>query len=45
MEKRIRAGEFTFDDFLASYRMIRRMGPLQGVLKLDPRDGQAAPGA
>ena len=36
MEKRIRAGEFTFDDFLASYRMIRRMGPLQGVLKLVP---------
>ena len=36
MEKRIRAGEFTFDDFLASYRMLRKMGPLQGVMKLIP---------
>src|SRR5204862_2425886 len=36
MEKRLRTGEFTFDDFLASYRMVRKMGPLQGVLKLVP---------
>ena len=40
MEKRIRSGEFTFDDFLASYRMIRRMGPLQGVLKMIPGMGK-----
>ena len=44
MEKRIRAGEFTFDDFLASYRMIRRMGPLQGVLKLVPGMGKQLQG-
>src|SRR5687768_11612772 len=44
MEKRIRAGEFTFDDFLASYRMIRRMGPLQGVLKMIPGMGQQLQG-
>ncbi len=36
LERRMLAGEFTFDDFLRSYRMLRRMGPLQGVLKLLP---------
>jgi signal recognition particle subunit SRP54 len=36
MEARIRAGQFTFDDFLAAQRMLRRMGPLQGVMKLVP---------
>jgi signal recognition particle subunit SRP54 len=36
MEKRMRAGQFTFDDFLKAYKMLRRMGPLQGVLKMIP---------
>ncbi len=36
MEKRIAAGQFTFDDFLKAYKMLRRMGPLQGILKLIP---------
>jgi signal recognition particle subunit SRP54 len=36
MEKRMRAGQFTFDDFLKAYKMLRRMGPLQGILKLIP---------
>ncbi len=44
MEKRLRAGEFTFDDFLASYRMLRKMGPLQGVLKLVPGLGKQLQG-
>jgi len=44
MERRLRAGEFTFDDFLASYRMLRRMGPLQGVLKLVPGLGNQLSG-
>ncbi len=44
MERRLRAGEFTFDDFLASYRMIRRMGPLKGVLKMMPGVGQQLDG-
>jgi signal recognition particle subunit SRP54 len=35
-ERRMMEGEFTFDDFLKSYKMLRRMGPLQGVLKLIP---------
>jgi signal recognition particle subunit SRP54 len=36
MEKRMRAGQFTFDDFLKAYKMLRRMGPLQGILKMIP---------
>jgi signal recognition particle subunit SRP54 len=36
MEKRMAAGQFTFDDFLKAYKMLRRMGPLQGVLKMIP---------
>ncbi len=44
MERRLRAGEFTFDDFLSSYRMLRKMGPLQGVLKLVPGLGKQVQG-
>lgn len=40
MEKRMRAGQFTFDDFLRAYKMLRRMGPLQGILKMIPGMGQ-----
>jgi len=36
LEERMRAGEFSFDDFLASYRMLRRMGPLKGILSMIP---------
>jgi signal recognition particle subunit SRP54 len=44
LERRMRAGEFTFDDFLTSYRMLRKMGPLQGVLKLVPGLGKQLQG-
>jgi signal recognition particle subunit SRP54 len=44
LERRIRAGEFTFDDFLASYRMLRRMGPLKGVLSMIPGVGRQLKG-
>ncbi len=40
LERRVRAGEFTFDDFLTSYRMLRRMGPLKGVLAMVPGLGR-----
>jgi signal recognition particle subunit SRP54 len=44
MEKRMRAGEFTFDDFLASYKMLRRMGSLKGVLSMVPGIGNQLKG-
>jgi signal recognition particle subunit SRP54 len=44
LEERLRAGELTFDDFLASYRMLRRMGPLKGVLSLIPGVGRELQG-
>ena len=42
MERRLLTGQFTFDDFLASSRMLKKMGPLKGVMKLDPGDGAPA---
>ncbi len=36
LERRLRAGEFSFDDFLASYRMLQRMGPLKNVISMIP---------
>ena len=44
LEKRLRAGEFTFDDFLTSYRMLRRMGSLKGVLSMIPGIGKQLEG-
>ena len=44
MEQRMRQGEFTFDDFLTSYRMLRKMGPLKGVLSLVPGLGKQLQG-
>ena len=45
LERRMMKGEFSFDDFLSSYKMLRRMGPLQGVLKMIPGPRQAARGS
>ncbi|MCP9486431.1 MAG: signal recognition particle protein [Gaiellaceae bacterium MAG52_C11] len=36
MEARMRAGQFSFDDFLSAQKMLKNMGPIQGVLKLIP---------
>jgi signal recognition particle subunit SRP54 len=44
LERRLMQGEFSFDDFLKSYKMLRRMGPLQGVLKLVPGLGKQLEG-
>jgi signal recognition particle subunit SRP54 len=44
MEARMRAGEFSFDDFLTSYRMLRKMGPLKGVLSMIPGMGNQLKG-
>ena len=44
LEARMRLGQFTFDDFLASSRMLKKMGPLQGVMKLIPGMGRQLEG-
>src|SRR6476661_9250059 len=44
LERRMMKGEFSFDDFLSSYKMIRRMGPLQGVIKMIPGLGKQLEG-
>jgi signal recognition particle subunit SRP54 len=36
LEARMMKGQFSFDDFLKTQKMIKRMGSLQGVLKLVP---------
>ncbi len=35
-EQRLRKGQFTLDDFLDQMRQVRRMGPLQNLVKLMP---------
>jgi signal recognition particle subunit SRP54 len=40
LERRLRAGQFTFDDFLQSYRMMRRMGPLRNIVGMIPGLGK-----
>jgi signal recognition particle subunit SRP54 len=45
MERRLRAGQFTFEDFLQSYRMMRRMGPLKSIVGLIPGLGKQLQGA
>ena len=44
MEKRLRAGQFTFDDFLQSYRMMRRMGPVKSIVGMIPGLGKQLQG-
>jgi signal recognition particle subunit SRP54 len=44
LEQQFMAGEFTFDDFLSSYKMLRRMGPLKGVLSMMPGVGKQLQG-
>jgi signal recognition particle subunit SRP54 len=39
MERKLRQGEFTLDDFLKQMRQIRKMGPLQGLLGMIPGVG------
>jgi signal recognition particle subunit SRP54 len=44
MERRLRAGQFTFDDFLQSYRMMRRMGPMRSIVGMIPGLGKQLQG-
>jgi signal recognition particle subunit SRP54 len=40
MERRLLAGQFSFDDFLQAYRMMRKMGPVRNVLSMIPGMGK-----
>jgi signal recognition particle subunit SRP54 len=40
MEARLMAGELNFDDFLASYRMMRRMGSVKSLISMIPGLGR-----
>jgi len=46
-ERRLRNGELTFDDFLKQLRALKKVGPLENLLKLLPRmpKGQSFPEA
>jgi signal recognition particle subunit SRP54 len=45
LERKMRKGDFTLDDFLKQLKMIRRMGPLQNLLGMLPgMAGQQAKG-
>ena len=40
VEKNLRAGQLSFDDFLAQIRQLRSMGSLEGMLEMIPGGGQ-----
>jgi signal recognition particle subunit SRP54 len=44
LEQRLRQGRFTFDDFLQSYRMMRKMGPLRNIVSMIPGLGKQLQG-
>jgi signal recognition particle subunit SRP54 len=44
LERRLRQGRFTFDDFLQSYKMMRRMGSLRNIVSLIPGIGKQLQG-
>ena len=44
MERRLRSGQFTFDDFLKSYELMKKMGSLRSVLSLVPGLGKQLQG-
>jgi signal recognition particle subunit SRP54 len=44
LEARMLKGQFSFDDFLKTYRMLRRMGSFQGLLKMIPGIGKELDG-
>ncbi len=41
MEKKLRKGEFTLEDFLKQLRQVRQMGPISEILKMVPGMGNA----
>ncbi len=45
LEKKLRKGEFTLEDFLTQIKMMRRMGPLSSLLGMIPGVGKQLKGA
>ncbi len=43
MESKMKSGNFTFEDMLAQFRMVRKMGPLKNVMKMIPGIGAQIP--
>jgi signal recognition particle subunit SRP54 len=44
LERRLREGRFTFDEFLQAYKMMRRMGSMRNVISLIPGLGKQLQG-
>ena len=44
LEKKIKRNQFTLDDFLEQLQQVRKMGPLQGILKMIPGMSQQMAG-
>jgi signal recognition particle subunit SRP54 len=44
LEKRLRQGRFSFDEFLQAYKMMRKMGPMRNVLSMIPGMGKQLQG-
>jgi signal recognition particle subunit SRP54 len=42
LQKKMRRNEFSFEDFLGQLRMIRKMGPISGLLSMMPGIGKMA---
>ncbi|MCX7798995.1 MAG: signal recognition particle protein [Fimbriimonadales bacterium] len=45
LESKLKGGSFDFNDMLQQFRMVRKMGPLQNVLKMIPGLGAQIPEA
>ena len=38
LERKLRTASFDFNDFLAQFKMMRKMGPLENILGMLPGD-------
>jgi signal recognition particle subunit SRP54 len=45
MEEKMRKGQFTLEDFLEQFRMMKKLGPLENILGLMPGGGEMMKGA
>ncbi|HEY6167794.1 MAG TPA: signal recognition particle protein [Verrucomicrobiae bacterium] len=41
MEEKMRKGEFTLEDFLEQFRQMRKLGPMENLIKMLPGGGEA----